>query len=126
MAEPRYLLDTNILIYLAEARNGDLIAHAEEKQDQIVTSSLCLAEALSGDRTPGQIAAILELVRAIPVLAFDAAAAEAIRAVPFARRRVDRFIAAQALRSSLIVVTNNEADFQDVPGLVVENWNKDK
>ncbi len=40
------------------------------------------------------------------------------------RRRdaLDRLIAAHALSLVLILVTNNEADFKDYPGLKVENW----
>jgi tRNA(fMet)-specific endonuclease VapC len=40
------------------------------------------------------------------------------------RRRdaLDRLIAAHAASLSVTLVTNNEADFKDYPGLVVENW----
>jgi tRNA(fMet)-specific endonuclease VapC len=40
------------------------------------------------------------------------------------RRRdaMDRLIAAHALSLGLTLVTNNETDFQDYPGLSVENW----
>jgi tRNA(fMet)-specific endonuclease VapC len=31
-------------------------------------------------------------------------------------------IAAHAISSGCILVTNNEADFRDIPGLSVENW----
>jgi tRNA(fMet)-specific endonuclease VapC len=31
-------------------------------------------------------------------------------------------IAAHAVSTGLVLVTNNEADFKDYPGLVVENW----
>jgi tRNA(fMet)-specific endonuclease VapC len=35
---------------------------------------------------------------------------------------MDRLIAAHAVNSGAILVTNNEADFIGYPGLVVENW----
>jgi tRNA(fMet)-specific endonuclease VapC len=35
---------------------------------------------------------------------------------------MDRLIAAHAVSTGLVLVTNNEADFKDYPGLVVENW----
>jgi tRNA(fMet)-specific endonuclease VapC len=58
----------------------------------------------------------------IPVLPFDENAARAYARIPFKRASYDRLIAAHALAQTLIVVTDNEADFADVPGLVVENW----
>jgi len=58
---------------------------------------------------------------------FDEAASVAygvLRAAVRDRRRdaFDRLIAAHALSVSATLVTNNEADFKDYPGLVVENW----
>lgn len=35
---------------------------------------------------------------------------------------LDMLIAAQALSSNLILVTNNEKEFQRIPGLHIENW----
>jgi tRNA(fMet)-specific endonuclease VapC len=35
---------------------------------------------------------------------------------------MDRLIAAHAVNAGVTLVTNNEADFKDYPGLVVENW----
>ena len=39
-----------------------------------------------------------------------------------ALRMVDRLIAAHAVSARATLVTNNEADFKEYPGLVVENW----
>jgi tRNA(fMet)-specific endonuclease VapC len=38
------------------------------------------------------------------------------------RDALDRLIAAHARSLALTLVTNNEADFKDYPGLRVENW----
>ena len=38
------------------------------------------------------------------------------------RNAMDRLIAAHALSVGATLVTNNEADFKDYPGLKVENW----
>jgi tRNA(fMet)-specific endonuclease VapC len=61
-------------------------------------------------------------VSVIPILPFDDAAAQEYAKLPFKRARFDRLLAAHALALDAIVVTNNEADFADVPGLKVENW----
>ena len=61
-------------------------------------------------------------IAAIPLLPFDEAAAREYARLPFKRARFDRLLAAHALSIGAIVVTNNEDDFADVPGLMVENW----
>ena len=61
-------------------------------------------------------------ISAIPLLPFDEAAAREYARLPFKRARFDRLLAAHALSIGAIVVTNNEADFADVPGLKTENW----
>ena len=38
------------------------------------------------------------------------------------RDALDRLIAAHARSRDLVLVTNNEADFRDYPGLRIENW----
>jgi tRNA(fMet)-specific endonuclease VapC len=67
------------------------------------------------------------LLRGLSVLPFDAAAAVAysriIAQCGSARGRdFDRMIADHAISSECILVTNNEADFRDIPGLSIENW----
>jgi tRNA(fMet)-specific endonuclease VapC len=37
-------------------------------------------------------------------------------------RDFDRMIAAHAISSGSILVTDNETDFRDIPGLSMENW----
>jgi tRNA(fMet)-specific endonuclease VapC len=118
------LLDTNILIYLADDPPPLLMARAEAEEAFLATSALCIAEALAGERSRQDRDAIAKLLRVVQPLAFDEVAAEAFRLVPFKRGRADRFIAAHALSRNLTIVTNNEADFADVPALRVENWTR--
>ena len=63
----------------------------------------------------------------LPVLAFDEQAADAYRAIVEAagysrRKLLDRMIAAQALVHRAVVITQNPADFRDVPGLEIIAW----
>ena len=67
------------------------------------------------------------LLRHIPVLPFDAEAALAygriIAECGWAKGRdYDRMIAAHALSTRSVLVTDNAADFRDVEGLMIENW----
>lgn len=61
-------------------------------------------------------------VAAIPLLPFDEEAAREYARLPFKCARFDRLLAAHALSLGVTIITNNEADFADVPGLTVENW----
>jgi tRNA(fMet)-specific endonuclease VapC len=56
------------------------------------------------------------------MLPFDEAAAREYAKLPFKRARFDRLLAAHALSLGATIITNNEGDFADVPGLKVENW----
>ena len=58
----------------------------------------------------------------IPVLDFNLEAARRYAQLAFRRHSFDRLIAAHALAHDLVLVSNNEKDFADVPGLKVENW----
>jgi len=126
-----YLIDTNIAIH---ARDGtDVVLNKLAEHDgEVLLSALSLAELQRGlHRSPAYAAirqARLEvLLRGLPVLPFDALAARAygriIAECGWARGRdYDRMIAAHAISTRSILVTNNEADFRDIPGLSVENW----
>jgi tRNA(fMet)-specific endonuclease VapC len=127
----KFLIDTNIAIH---ARDGfEPVLDRLSKHDGVVfLSALSLAELQRGlyaretDSALRQVR-LRRILESIPVLAFDAAAAEAcgqiIAQVGWARRRdFDRLIAAHALATGCTLVTANSADFSDVPGLSLENW----
>lgn len=82
-------------------------------------AEIVLGMALGKPPTPEALAAFVAIV---PVQPFDMDAAAAYAQLPFKRARFDRLLAAHALSIGAVVVTNNEADFVDVPGLKVENW----
>ena len=129
----RYMLDTNICIYIMKAQPPAALARLSSLNEgdavmSVVTyAELCAGlELLVASRAQNQRALQL-LTQYIPVLPFDGAAAEqfgVMRAAIRDRRRdaLDRMIAAHAASLGLTIVTNNEADFNDYPGLQVENW----
>ena len=126
-----YLIDTNIAIH---ARDGTeaVLSKLSKHDGEVLLSALSLAELQRGIYRDPNLTAIRQarldvLLRAIPVLPFDAAAAieygRIIAQCGWVRGRdYDRMIAAHALSRRSILVTNNEADFSDIPGLPIENW----
>lgn len=125
VADPAFLLDTNICIYLLEGLS-DPARDRVQKCDpgEIVTSSISFAEVMRGvDRNDRAIVnGCRRFFRTIEPLPFDRRAGLAYTEIPFRRGRFDRLVGAHALALGLTVVTANEADFADIPGLKVENW----
>jgi tRNA(fMet)-specific endonuclease VapC len=121
----QYLIDTDCAVYAMTAQFPALGGRlAECEPGDIAISAINYAElALGADLGKPPPPRVLEaFVAVIPILPFDEAAARAYARLPFRRARFDRLLAAHALSIGATVVTNNEADFADVPGLRVENW----
>jgi tRNA(fMet)-specific endonuclease VapC len=121
----KYLLDTNIIVALVENGIEKVVLRAAEcDAGDMVTSSIALAEVAFGTERgdPPSLESLRSFVEEVPVLSFDYKAAMAYAQLPFKRASFDRLIAAHAVSQDLIVVTGDEKDFADVPGLKVENW----
>lgn len=123
----KYLLDSNIVIKLTLGIGETLKARSRQcEEGDMVTSAVALAEVAYGSLNdkPPAIKELQAFVEEVPVLDFDYKAALAYAALPFKRASFDRLIAAHALSHDLIVVTDNDKHFADVPGLRVENWTR--
>lgn len=130
----KYLLDTNICIYLIRHRPSQVRARFESCQiGDIGISSVTLAELQYGvakSQFPERNQRALEaFVLPLEVVAFDAEAAAAYGPVrAFLERQgtpigaMDLMIAAHALSLRVTLVTNNVSEFSRVQGLSVENW----
>ncbi len=129
----RYLLDTNICVHLIQRHPPHLLRRFQEfNYGDLAISVVTLAELRHGVERDASIKheaerALDELLTYLPVLPLDNAVAVQYGVIAAAvrdRRRdaLDRLIAAHAASLGLTLVTNNEADFRDYPGLVVENW----
>jgi tRNA(fMet)-specific endonuclease VapC len=129
----RYLLDTNICIYLLRQQPPEVIGRLEQLNEgdavmSVVTyAELCAGLEIQGQHRSHDAHVLALLVQRIPVLPFDTGAAEhygVLRAAVRERNRnaLDRLIAAHALAVEAVLVTNNVADFKDYPGLRIENW----
>ena len=123
----RYLIDTNCCIYLFSARYPELRRRmAATDAGDIGLSVIVLAELALGARL-GKVPDDVRLSRLrgqLPLLPFEEQDAEAYAGLPFRRGRFDRLLAAHAISRGLTLITNNEADFADVPGLRIENWTR--
>jgi predicted nucleic acid-binding protein len=126
-----WLLDTNVLIHL---RDGDpeTTRKVGDLDGAVLMSVISRVELEGGVyRDPAQASLrrprLDAMLRMLPVLAFDDAAADAYRviveAAGYSRRKLlDRMIAAQALTHQATLVTLNPSDFRDVPGLALLAW----
>lgn len=121
----RYLIDADAAVYFMDDGYEGLTARiAQCAPGEIAISTISFAEIAYRTQAgkPPPTPVLEAFVAAIPLLAFDEAAARAYARLPFKRARFDRLLAAHALSFGAIVVTNNPSDFADVPGLKVENW----
>lgn len=131
---PRYLLDTNICIYIKNHRPAEVLARFSKlppgkvAMSVITYGELCFGAEKSSK--PKESLHILEhLMALIPVLHMDETVSahygkirQHLQANGKSIGNNDLWIASHALANKLILVTNNVAEFECVPGLRVENW----
>jgi tRNA(fMet)-specific endonuclease VapC len=132
--EPRYLLDTNICIYIRQKRPEEVLRRFRKlRPGEAVLSVITYGELLYGAAKSEQrvraTEQLHELVSVLPALSLPEAAAEAygtIRAELELNGEMignnDLWIAAHALAAGLILVTNNEKEFRRLRRLKVQNW----
>lgn len=130
----RYLLDTNICIYIAKhtppAVRERFSRHtASELAMSVVTLGELRFGAEKSQARERAIAVVRQLESLIPVCALPLAAGEhygQIRAALQKSGQVignnDLWLAAHARAEGWVLVTNNEREFVRVEGLQVENW----
>jgi tRNA(fMet)-specific endonuclease VapC len=134
---PRYLLDSNIVIHIRQRRPPAVLAHFEGLEPgEVAMSVITLGELTRGvERSSDPVASLRvlkEIAEFIPVMALPAAAGESYGAFRVALERRgetignnDLWIAAHAHAAGLILVTNNEREFRRIPELKIENWTND-
>ena len=129
---PRYMLDTNICVYLMKIQPEQVAKRfAQCLVGDVVMSAITFAEleygvAVSANRARDR-RSLAALAEDILVMPFDSAAASAYGPIHEATRerkkdQLDKLIAAHAVGLDVVLVTNNERDFAAYPGLRVENW----
>ncbi|MBK8071086.1 MAG: type II toxin-antitoxin system VapC family toxin [Ramlibacter sp.] len=129
----RYLLDTNIVIYVIKRRPAEVLAVFNEHVGQMAISSITLAELIHGAEKSAHMAQNLRVVEdfcsRLDVLPYTPKAAAHYGSIRASLERTgqpigvnDLHIAAHARSEGLILVTNNEREFSKVPALQLENW----
>ncbi|MBR2269846.1 MAG: type II toxin-antitoxin system VapC family toxin [Sphingobium sp.] len=130
MTQVAYLLDTNACIDFLLGRSARLAERMAAEFDRLSVSAVTAAELRVGNRGSsdpvGDLRRVDTFLALLNILPFDDAAAhtyaEMVRQVGVRRRGFDRLIGAQAMASAMVLVTRNEKDFADIPGLTVEDW----
>jgi tRNA(fMet)-specific endonuclease VapC len=130
----KFLLDTNICIYIIKKRPADVINRFKNiDPGDIAISSITLAELQFGvmkssDPVRNQ-EALYKFITPLEIVDFDY-----FDTLEYGKTRayleskgtpigpLDTLIASQALSKGLILVSNNLKEFSRIPDLVMENW----
>ena len=127
-----FLLDTDTCS--AHMRRPATLAHRfVQHTGQVAISAVTLAELYAGAYKHSQatrlLALIADLLQEAPVLDFDSACAERFGRVRgtllhqgISVPTTDLMIASAALVHDLTLVTHNTADYQNIPGLRLDDW----
>lgn len=129
----KYLLDTNIVIYVLKRRPKEVLEIFNTNASRMAISSITLSELIYGaEKSPNvdkNLEAIEEFISHLEVLPYDAKASQhygQIKAALEKRGEIigenDIHIAAHTISQGLILVTNNLREFKRVPNLALENW----
>ena len=130
----RYLLDTNICIYIAKRKPGRVLARLQQLRPgdigmSVVTYLELVYGAWKSEQVKTNLARLEQLRHLIPVQSLGADVGRyygRLRAdlekkgVPIGA--YDLIIAAHALSLGLTLVTNNVREFARVDGLRLDNW----
>lgn len=130
----RYLLDTNICIYIAKQRPSIVaerfarLASGEVGMSLITFGELRFGAEKSARRAEA-LHTLTKLVECVPIITADMAVAEAYGEIRAHLERAgtpignnDLWIAAHARGLRLTLVSNNTREFERVPDLKLENW----
>ncbi len=130
----KYILDTNICIYLIKQRPAEVLEHLQKcTPGEIGLSSITVSELEYGvqksSRPRENRIALAGFLAPLEILPYDDTAAAKYGEIRFDLEQqgkpigaMDLLIAAHALSRQLTLVTNNEREFRRVANLKVVNW----
>jgi tRNA(fMet)-specific endonuclease VapC len=130
----RFLLDTNICIYIIKQKPTAVFERFRYLSPADVgISSITVAEleygAYKSQRLEKNRAALGEFLIPLEIVPFDERSTQTYGQVRAGLERkgivvgsMDMLIASQAIALGLTLVTNNVRELSQIPGLVLENW----
>jgi tRNA(fMet)-specific endonuclease VapC len=130
----RFLLDTNICIYIIKRQPPQVLDKFRTLDlSDVGISSITVAEleygAYKSQQTDRNRVAFNQFLMPLEIVPFDERATQAYGQLRSQLERqgivigsMDMLIASQALSLGLILVTNNVKEFSRIPDLVIENW----
>ncbi len=129
----KYLLDTNMVIYTIKNRPVQVRDAFIRHEGQMAISSVTWGELIYGversslpEKNLADIEAMAARLEIVPLSEQAATHFGQIRAELYSQGQpigpYDMMIAGQARALGLVLVTNNEKEFERVSGLMLENW----
>lgn len=129
----KYLLDTNIVIYVIKHRPPSVHKAFTQQHGRMAISAITLAELIHGAEkssdVPRNLAVVEDFCSRITVQPYGEQAAAHYGSVRATLEKQgqpigvnDLHIAAHARSEGLTLVSNNLSEFERVPGLLMENW----
>jgi tRNA(fMet)-specific endonuclease VapC len=132
----KYMLDTNICIYIIKQKPQNIIRRFREaKISEIGVSSITLSEleygVMKSAKPEQNRMALAQFMAPIEIPFYDDTAAQHYGEIRAHLERqgkpigsLDMLIAAHALSLNAVLITNNEREFKKVSNLKIENWTK--
>ena len=129
----RYLLDTNIALFVIRRRPPLAAAVFNQHAGRMAVSAITLAELMHGaeksSRPAANLAVVEDFCSRLEVLPYGPKAAQHYGQIRTALELTgtpigvnDLHIAALARSEGLVIVTNHRREFDRVPALQVEDW----
>jgi len=132
----KYLIDTNICIYIMNKRPVAVIKKFKQFElGEIGISTITVSELQYGIvkskyRKKNEFR-LEEFLTPLEILTYDQTAARVYGDIRFQLEKLgqpigslDLLIAAQAISQDLVLITNNDKEFKRIKKLKVENWTK--
>jgi tRNA(fMet)-specific endonuclease VapC len=128
----KYLLDTNIVIFVIKRRPIEVLGLFNEHAGRMALSAITLSELYHGAEKSAKVSQNLEVIEEfsslLEVLPYTAKASAHYGSIRSALEKAGQpigvnalHIAAHARSEGLVVVTNNVSEFARVPGMMAEN-----